>query len=167
MQLPIEDRYIVQREQLYDKMTVLFGGRAAEQVMYNEISTGAADDLERATELARRMVMSYGMGESLGPQAYGRSREESRFLPGVVVESRERVISEQTAEMVDAEVTALLRRLYERAVDIIQYNRAYLEELAATLLADEVIDGERLREILKGASVPPDREAPAAPAPVH
>ena len=167
MQLPLEERYIVQRRELYDKITVLFGGRAAEQLVFGEISTGAADDLERATELARRMVMSYGMGDALGPQAYGRSREESRFLPGVVVESRERVISEQTAELVDSEVTQLLRTLYERALEVIRANRHYLDDLAAALLAEEVIDGERLRVILDGASMPPTAEVVAVAPPVH
>jgi cell division protease FtsH len=169
MQLPIEDRYIVQRQEIYDKITVLFGGRAAEQIMFGEISTGAADDLERATELARRMILQYGMSESLGPQAYGRSREESRYLPGVVVERREHGFADQTAESIDAEVTALLRRLYERAVDVLVHNRHYLEELAGALLADEVIDGDRLRQLLEGASLPEAlREIPAAPPPpVH
>jgi cell division protease FtsH len=167
MQLPLEERYIVQRQELFDKITVLFGGRAAEQLVFGEISTGASDDLERATELARRIVMSYGMGEALGPQAYGRSREESRFLPGVVVESRERVISEQTAEAVDQEVTGLLRKLYERAVDIIAANRRYLDDLAAALLHNEVIDGDQLRVILRGATLPVARESVAYPPPVH
>jgi cell division protease FtsH len=167
MQLPLEERYLVQRRELYDRITVLFGGRAAEQVVFGEISTGASDDLERATELARRMIVQYGMSEVLGPQAYGRSREESRFLPGVVVESRDRLFSEQLAESIDGELTMLLRRLYERAVDIIQTNRAHLEALAQALLTDEVIDGERLRVILKDASLPPGREEAAAPPPVH
>ncbi len=167
MQLPLEERYIAQRQELLDKITVMFGGRAAEQIMYGEISTGAADDLERATALVRRMIVQYGMSETLGPQAYAHSREESRFLPGVVVQSNERVYSETTAENVDAEVTSLLRRLYERAHDVIQFNRRYLEALAHTLLAEEVVDGERLRELLEGASLPPDREVVASHPPVH
>src|SRR5262249_33135217 len=136
MQLPLEERYIVLRQELFDKITVLFGGRAAEQLIFGEISTGAADDLERATELVRRMIVQYGMSELLGPQAYARSREESRFLPGVVVQSNERVYSEQTAEGVDIEVTTLLRRLYERAYDVLEHNRSYLESLAQALVTD-------------------------------
>jgi cell division protease FtsH len=167
MQLPLEDRYIVQRQELYDKITVLFGGRAAEQMMFGEISTGAADDLERATELARRMILQYGMSESLGPQAYGRSREESRFLPGVLVEGREKGLSDQTAERVDVEVTALLRRLYDRAAEVLEHNRTHLEALAAALLADEVIDGDELRRILSGASLPEELREVQVPALVH
>jgi cell division protease FtsH len=156
MQLPIEERFIVQRAELLDKITMLFGGRAAERIMFGEISTGAADDLERATELARRMIVQYGMSKRLGPQAYAHSREESRFLPGVVVQSNERVYSEQTAEGVDEEVTELLYRLESRAIDVLAHNRRYLEELAQTLLADEVLEGDRLRTILAGASLPPE-----------
>lgn len=167
MQLPLEERFIVQQRELDDKITVLFGGRAAEEVMFGEVSTGASDDLERATELARRMIVQYGMSEALGPQAYAR-RDEARYLPGVpwMGDSRERVYSEQTAETVDAEVTSVLRRLYDRAVRVIQHNRHYLEELASALLADEVIDGDRLREILLGASLPVET-TPEIPAPVH
>jgi cell division protease FtsH len=169
MQLPLEERYIVQRQELYDKITVLFGGRAAEQMMFGEISTGAADDLERATEMARRMIVQYGMSAALGPQAYGRGREESRYMPGMLVEGRERPYSEQTAELVDVEVTALLRRLFERALDVIQHNRRQLEDLAQALLAEEVIDGERLRTLLKGATLPEgvEGEELGATAPVH
>jgi cell division protease FtsH len=167
MQLPLEERHIVQRRELLDKITVMFGGRAAEQAMYGEISTGAADDLERATELARRMIIQYGMSETLGPQAYARSREESRFLPGVVVQSNDRVYSEMTAEGVDAEVTSLLRRLFQRALDVILFNRRHLEALAQALLAEEVIDGDRLRALLAGATLPTERDAGAAHPPVH
>jgi cell division protease FtsH len=153
MQVPLEDRYIVQRDQLVDKITVLMGGRAAEQVIYGEISTGAADDLERATDLARRMVVQFGMSETLGPQAYARSNQESKFLPGVVMEGQ-RVYSERTAESVDAEVTELLRRIYDRAVEVISHNRRHLDSLAAALLTEEVIEGDRLRIILTGAGLP-------------
>src|SRR5215813_13340006 len=79
MQLPLEERYIVQRPELYDKITVLFGGRAAEQLIFGELSTGAGDDLERATDMAGRIIVQYGIREQLGPQAYARYREESRF----------------------------------------------------------------------------------------
>src|SRR5215813_13934401 len=163
MQLPIEERYIVQYRELLDRIVVLFGGRAAEELMFNEISTGAADDLEHATELARRMIVQYGMSSELGPQAYARSREESRFLPGVVVQSNERVFSEVTAEGVDAEVTSLLRRLFDRAIEVILHNKHHLEALAQALLAEEVIDGDRLRALLAGASLPTDTDA----APAH
>jgi len=167
MQLPIEDRYILQYRELLDRIVVLFGGRAAEELMFNEISTGAADDLEHATELARRMIVQYGMSSELGPQAYARSREESRFLPGVVVQSNERVFSEDTAERVDGELTALLRQLYGRALSVLSHNRRYLENLAQALLTEEVLEGERIRSILDGASLPPDFEEETAPAPIH
>jgi cell division protease FtsH len=166
MQLPLEERYLVQKQELEDKILVLMGGRAAEQVTYGTISTGAHDDLERATELARRMVVQYGMGESLGPQAYPPVDRESRFLPGVVVPT-ERVYSERTAEAVDDEVNALLRRLYDRARLIIEYNRRHLDVLAHELLREEVLEGDRLHQILAGAGLPPDAEVAASPPGVH
>jgi len=156
MQLPTEERYITQRRELYDKITVLMGGRAAEEIFFNELSTGAVDDLDRATETVRRMIIQYGMGDTLGPQSY-RSREEGgRFLmPGAAAEAR--LVSEKTAEAVDAEVSATLRRLYDRALRVIRANRSQIEALAQVLLADEVVEGVRLRELLQGAQLPPER----------
>jgi cell division protease FtsH len=166
MQLPLEERYIVQKGELLDKITVWFGGRAAEQVMYGSISTGAHDDLERATEMARRMIIQYGMGDTLGPQAYPPDQRESRYLPGVVVPG-ERAYSERTAEAVDEEVRGLLSRLYDRAVEIIRFNKAHLEALAHELLETEVLDGDRLRTILEGAALPAGAELATLPPPVH
>jgi cell division protease FtsH len=167
MQLTLEERYIVQRPELYDKLTVLMGGRAAEQMMYGVLSTGAADDLERATVLARRMIVQYGMSDVLGPQAYGSQHQESRFLPGVVIPG-DRQFSERTAESVDAEVTALLSRLYDRALEILRVNRPSLEALAHELLVQEVVEGERLRTLLAGAKMPPGEGAETgAPGHVH
>src|SRR5262249_59422898 len=111
--------------------------------------------------------LEYGMWSELGPQAYARSREESRFLPGVVVQSNERVFSEETAERVDGELTAMLRQLYERALAILSHNRRYLEELAQALLNEEVLEGDRIRGILHGASLPPAFEEEVVPAPAH
>jgi cell division protease FtsH len=162
MQLPLEERYIVQRQELYDKITVLMGGRAAEQVMYGVMSTGAADDLERATQLARRMIVQYGMSDVLGPQAYAHGHEESRFLPGVVIPG-ERQFSEHTAEAIDVEVSTLLARLYERALEIIRFNRERLEALAHELLIEEVVEGDRLRSVLEGAGMPQGSEEGVAP----
>ncbi|HKA88252.1 MAG TPA: ATP-dependent zinc metalloprotease FtsH [Haliangiales bacterium] len=152
MQLPTEERYITQQRELLDKVTVLMGGRAAEEVFFGEISTGATDDLERATEIVRRMIIQYGMGATLGPQAY-RPRDEARFLGSSgAVETR--LVSDRTAEAIDAEVTALLRRLHDRAIRVVKANRAQAEALAKALLEEEVVEGERLRETLRGAALP-------------
>jgi cell division protease FtsH len=152
MQLPTEERYITQQRELLDKVTVLMGGRAAEETFFGEISTGAIDDLERATEIVRRMVIQYGMGNTLGPQAY-RPRDEGRML-GPVGPIETRLVSDKTAESVDAEVTALLRRLYDRALRVIKANRPQAERLAKALLEDEVVDGDKLRDALRGATLP-------------
>lgn len=159
MQVPLEDRYLMQRQELYDKICVLMGGRAAEQVIFGEISTGASDDLERATDLARRMVIQYGMGEALGPQAYA-AAEGAKFLPTGMSMPSERLYSERTAERVDEEVASLLRSCMERTHVVISHNKRYLEQLAHVLLTEEILEGGRLREILEGASIPPEAAQP-------
>jgi cell division protease FtsH len=153
MQLPLEDRYLMQRDELLDRITVLMGGRAAEDVMFGKVSTGAQDDLQRATDLARRMVTQFGMSEALGPQSFGHAEKESRYLPGVVVPS-ERVFSERTAEIIDRQVHEILQGCFDRALEVIRVNRPHLEALADVLLRDEVIEGDRLARILASATLP-------------
>jgi cell division protease FtsH len=162
MQLPLEDRYLMQRQELLDKICVLLGGRAAEVVIFGEISTGASDDLERATDLARRMCIQYGMSETLGPQAYS-AGEQAKFLPTGMSAGSERLYSERTAEKIDAEVSELLHRCMERTIAIVRHNKKALERLAHILLNEEIMEGDRLRTILEGASIP----AEALPPSVH
>src|SRR5262249_45519111 len=102
MQLPLEDRYLMTRPELLDKITVLMGGRAAEKVIFNEVSTGATDDLQRATDLARRMVSQFGMSTILGPQSVEHlsGGAETRFLPGLPILA-ERGYSERTQQLID------------------------------------------------------------------
>jgi cell division protease FtsH len=158
MQLPLEDRYLMTRPELLDKLTVLMGGRAAERVVFGEVSTGASDDLQRATDLARRMVGQFGMSTLLGPQALSHldGTSESRYLPGVTV-GGERGYSERTQQVIDSEVGEVLRRAHERAVALLQYNRTQLLELAARLRDKEVLEGEELRVVLAGSRLPPDQ----------
>ena len=157
MQLPLEDRYLMTRPELLDKLTVLMGGRAAERVIFGEVSTGASDDLQRATDLARRMVGQFGMSMVLGPQALSHldGSAESRFLPGVMV-GGERGYSERTQQVIDTEVGDVLRRAHDRAVALLEHNRAQLLELAARLREKEVMEGEELRVVLEGAHLPPE-----------
>jgi len=159
MQLPLEDRYLMTRPELLDKITVLMGGRAAERVVFNEVSTGATDDLQRATDLARRMVGQFGMSSVLGPQSVDSGGGETRFLPGqpLVVE---RGYSERTQQLIDQEVTELLRRAFERAVALLEHNRTQLLALAARLREKEVIEGDELRTALEGAEAPPSLQGP-------
>jgi len=155
MQLPLEDRYLMTRPELLDKITVLMGGRAAEQVVFNEISTGSSDDLERATDLARRMVAQFGMSTVLGPQSVAHldGRGESRFLPGVAL-GGERGYSERLQELIDQEAAEILRLSFDRAVALLAHNRPQLLELASHLREKEVLEGEELRRVLEGAGAP-------------
>jgi cell division protease FtsH len=159
MQLPLEDRYLMTRPELLDKITVLMGGRAAEKVVFGEISTGASDDLERATDLARRMVMQFGMSNVLGPQAVAHldGSQESRFLPGVTL-GGEKAYSERTQQVIDTEVADLLRRSFDRATMLLEHNRTQLLELAARLRDKEVLEGDELRAVLEHAHLPSEHE---------
>src|SRR5262245_3554380 len=141
MQLPLEDRYLMTRQELFDKITVLMGGRAAEHSIFSEISTGASDDLQRATDLARRMVQQFGMSEVIGPQTLqDEPSPEERFLPGVRLASA-RGWSERTAESIDSEVAEILRHAFRRAVRLIGHNLDKVRAMAHKLLEKEVLEG--------------------------
>jgi cell division protease FtsH len=161
MQLPLEDRYLMTRPELLDKITVLMGGRAAEKVVFNEVSTGATDDLQRATDLARRMVSQFGMSTALGPQSVDHlgGSADQRFLQAPQLLG-ERGYSERTQQMIDQEVGELLRRAFERAVALLEHNRVQLLALAARLREKEVIEGDELRTALEGAEAPPALQGP-------
>jgi cell division protease FtsH len=137
LQRPAEDRFLLTREELENRMVVLLGGRAAEQVVFDHLSTGAADDLSRATDLARNMVARYGMHPTLGHAAL--EADGPTFLGGPPVGAR-RLYSEQTAAQVDAAVTELVGRALDRARALLAANRAVLDESAALLLEVETFD---------------------------
>ena len=145
LQLPTEDRYLVTREELLDRICVLFGGRVAEEVVFTDVSTGAHDDLTKATETARQMVTRLGMSEALGPLTFGRT-QHSRFLEGVGME--ERNYSEETARAIDAEVRAILEKQHRRARDILDARRDVLERMATRLLEVETLDRTEIEAVL-------------------
>lgn len=145
-QLPTDDRYLLQKGELDDRIAVLLGGRAAEEIEFNEISSGAGNDLERATDLARRMCTELGMSEVLGPVTFARKRSPFLNMPDVGGESRE--YSDATAQTIDDEVRRIVTDGYLRALEILRNDRAGLEEVARRLLEKEVMDREELREIL-------------------
>jgi cell division protease FtsH len=166
IQRPTEDRYLMTRAELEDKMAVLLGGRAAEQLVFGEISTGAADDLARVTDIARAMVLRYGMSEALGSVAYDRDR--SPFLQPNLPVPQERSYSEDTAHAVDAAVRALVDHALEHATAILQRNRALLDRSAAALLETETLnepDIEKLKQTIvrdgPGPAMLPKAEAAA------
>jgi len=146
----------MKREELENKMAVMMGGRAAEQVVFNEVSTGATDDLARATDLARAMVLRYGMSDALGNVAY--DRERSAFLqPGIPMQQN-REYSEKTADSVDNAVRTLVDHALERAIGILKINRALLERTAEELLKTETLNPPQIealkREIISGPALP-------------
>ena len=156
IQRPTEDRFLMKREELENKMAVMMGGRAAEQVVFNEVSTGATDDLARATDLARAMVLRYGMSDALGNVAY--DRERSAFLqPGIPMQ-QSREYSEKTADSVDNAVRTLVDHALERAIGILKINRALLERTAEELLKTETLNPPQIealkREIISGPALP-------------
>ena len=138
IQRPTEDRFLMTRVELQNKMAVLMGGRAAEQVVFNEVSTGAADDLVRATDIARAMVLRYGMSEALGNVAY--DREQSAFLQPNIPMPQSRNYSEETANKIDVAVSALVNQALENAVKILQANRVLLDQTAEELLKNETLN---------------------------
>ena len=138
IQRPTEDRFLMTRMELLNKMAVLLGGRAAEQVVFHEVSTGAADDLVRATDIARAMVLRYGMSEALGNVAY--EREQSVFLQPNIPMPQNRNYSEETANKIDIAVRVLVDQALERAINILQANRALLDQTAEALLKTETLN---------------------------
>ena len=145
LQLPTEDRYLLTRSELLERLTVLLGGRCAEELIFHEVSTGAQDDLLKATDMARRMVAAYGMSERLGPVSFEQQRHPL-FLPESLSPVRD--YAEETARAIDEEVKVLLEEACERARIILWEKQEGLHRLAKVLLDREVIEGAELREIL-------------------
>jgi cell division protease FtsH len=150
-QLPLEDRYLLTRSELEDRIAVLLGGRVAEEIIYGEVSTGAHNDLERGTELARLMVMQYGMSEALGPMTFG-GGQQAMFLRGSGL-PQEREYSEESARRIDSETRIIIDRIYDRVRDLLTARKRVLVEAAAELKQKETLEGDRLRELLAGEPV--------------
>ena len=161
IQRPTEDRFLMTRAELENRMAVLLGGRAAEGVVFHEISTGATDDLVRATDLARAMVMRYGMSEALGNVAY--DRERSPYLQTGIPLPQIRDYSEATAQAVDAAVRVLVNRALERATGILERNRALLDRTAEELLKTETLNQSQLEVLKREITVPAEPGLSAAP----
>ena len=145
MQLPTEDRYLMTRSELLDRLAVFLGGRVAEETIFNEISTGAQNDLERATDIARSMVKEYGMSERLGPMTFERERRSLFLEIGGMPKSE---FSEETAKIIDEEVKKIITETYTRVKEIIAKKRNKLDALAKLLLEKEVIEGDELRKVI-------------------
>lgn len=142
IQRPLEDRYLVTRTELENKMAVLLGGRAAEQLVFQELSTGAADDLANATEIARSMVTRYALVPELGNLTYG--AEQPELLPGI---PSSRTYSERTAREIDCAARSLVDRAFHRACGILERNRAVLVDGANMVLEKETLGEAELRAL--------------------
>ncbi len=146
-QLPIDERHTYSKDYLVDSITILLGGRAAEEIVLNHQTTGAGNDIERATEIARKMVCEWGMSEAMGPLNYGR-KEEPVFLGKEM--HRQRDFSENTANDIDAELKAIVSGCFERAKGLLLGNIDALHAVATALLEKEVLDGEEIDNLFKG-----------------
>jgi len=167
IQRPTEDRYLMQREELEDKLAVLLGGRAAEKLATGRLSTGAADDLVKASDLARDMVARYGMDATVGHVVYEERRPQFLETPSTAFPSTVQM-SEHTAETIDAAVRQLVEAAFQRASNVLAANRAVLERCARELLDRETLEEDRLRELtadlVRAPPVAPATVRPAAPA---
>jgi cell division protease FtsH len=172
MALPVEDRYLQSKTEFEDKIAGLLGGNASEKLIFGDTTTGASNDIEKATDLARRMVTEFGMSERLGPLAFGK-RDELVFLGREIGEQRN--YSDEVAKQIDEEVRAIIDRGYTRAMEVLVTHRDKLQALAEKLVAEETVDSEEFeklfsdlppKENIHGQVISPGTHAPApAPSP--
>ena len=160
MQLPEEDRYSYDRDYIMNRIAVLFGGRIAEEVFMNQMTTGASDDFKKATDMARRMVTEWGMTDSLGPMVYGENEGEV-FLGRSITTHKN--VSEATMQQVDQEIRRIIDQQYSLARRLLEENRDKVETMAKALLEWETIDAEQINDIMEGR--PPRPPKPSAPPP--
>ncbi|MBU1690190.1 MAG: ATP-dependent zinc metalloprotease FtsH [Gammaproteobacteria bacterium] len=162
MQLPTEDRYSMDREHLLQNISVLFGGRIAEEVFMGQMTTGASNDFERATEMARRMVTQWGMSDAMGPMVYGENDGEI-FLGRSVTTHKN--VSETTMQKVDAEIRRIVDEQYALARRLIEGNREKIEVMAKALLEWETLDAEQIADIMEGKAPRPPKPSQSKPNP--
>jgi cell division protease FtsH len=162
-QLPVDEKHNYSRDYLVDQIAILLGGRLAEEItMAGAMTTGAGNDLERATELARRMVCEWGMSPAMGPLTFGK-KEEQIFLGREIAQHQD--YSEDTALKIDHEVKKFVTDQYDRARGVLEHHKVSLEKVAAELLIREVLDGEQVRRIIAGLPMEEPKSAPpSAPA---
>ena len=146
LQLPTEDKFLMDEQELRGQIATLLGGRSAEEIIFSSITTGAANDLQRATDLAERMVTTYGMSKVLGPLAYEKGGQAQFLNDGMG--SPRRQVSEQTANAIDREVKEIVETAHQQALEILKENRELLETISIKLLETEVIDGDKLQDLL-------------------
>jgi cell division protease FtsH len=154
-----EDKKYLTLSYLKDELAMFLGGRSAEELIFNEISTGASSDIKQATDFARRMVVSWGMSEELGPRTFGQ-KEELVFLGREISEQRD--YGETVADLIDKEVNRIIQDAHEQALKVLTENRAKLEQLAQALLVHETLEGDELDKVFKE---PPEEKPPVESTP--
>ncbi|MCK4847040.1 MAG: AAA family ATPase, partial [Deltaproteobacteria bacterium] len=150
-QLPIDERYTHNKEYLVDRIAILMGGRAAEELTFNHMTTGAGNDIEKATEIARKMVCEWGMSDKLGPTTFGK-KEEHIFLGRDM--GSDRNFSEKTAIMIDDDIREIVQSNHERATKLLTEKNDKLKALSLALLEKETLDGKEIDEIIFGGNIP-------------
>ena len=153
LQLPTEERFLNSKEDLQGQIATLLGGRSAEEIVFGKITTGASNDLQRATDLAEQMVGTYGMSDILGPLAYDK-QGGGQFLGGT--NNPRRAVSDATAQAIDKEVRSLVDSGHENALKILRHNLGLLESISQQILEKEVIEGEELKQMLSSSAMPKD-----------
>jgi cell division protease FtsH len=150
------------REQILQNISVLFGGRIAEEIFMGQMTTGASNDFERATEMARRMVTQWGMSDAMGPMVYGENDGEV-FLGRSITTHKN--VSEETMRQVDAEIRRIIDQQYAVARKLIEDNRDKIEKMAAALLEWETIDADQINDIMEGRDPRPPKPTPTVAPP--
>jgi len=160
MQLPVEDRFSMDREEILQTIAVLFGGRISEEIFMKQMTTGASNDFERATQMARNMVTQWGMSEALGPMVYGETEGEV-FLGRSITTHKN--MSESTMKNVDEEIRRIIDQQYALARKLIEENSDKIEAMATALLEWETIDSEQIKDIMEGRAPRPPKPTQAPP----
>jgi cell division protease FtsH len=158
MALPTEDRYLQSKSEFEDKIAGLLGGTVSERMVFSDTTTGSSNDIEKATDLARRMVTEFGMSDRLGPLSFGK-RDELVFLGREIGEQRN--YSDEIAKTIDEEVRAIVDRAYERASQVLETHRDRLDQLAQKLIAEETVDSEAFEELFR--DLPPKTDLHGLP----
>ncbi len=164
MQLPVDDKHNYTRDYLNDRIAILLGGRLAEEITISGMTTGAGNDLERSTELARKMVCEWGMSDAMGPLTFGK-KEEQIFLGREIAQHQD--YSEDTAIRIDQEIKRIVTSNYDRARDVIEKHREALDRIAEELLIREVLDADQVQRIVAGQPLEEHKAATSSPGPTE
>jgi cell division protease FtsH len=160
MQLPTDDKHNYTRDYLNDWIAILLGGRLAEELTFNSMTTGAGNDLERSTEMARKMVCEYGMSDAMGPLTFGK-KEEQIFLGREIAQHQD--YSEDTAIRIDQEIKRIVTENYAKAKSLLAQHRVALDRIADALLVHEVLDADQVRRIVAGETLEDPKVASSTP----